>query len=233
MMTDKDIKVSVIVPVYNAERYLEKCVESICNQTLKELELILVDDGSTDRSSKMCDELQGMDDRIIVIHKINEGAAKARNAGIQKARGQYVAFVDADDFVLPEMYSKLTEYAETNCLDTCFCSWSNYKDGISTPRNETEKDFVVRGRKDTDDFMLESIGPNPEYPREARYFLTLWHAIYSRDIIERHKLEIPNKRTAEDYIFNIKYLCKAESVGYIRGNYYQYVFNNQSVTRGG
>ena len=95
------IKVSIIVPIYNVEKYLKKCVNSIINQTYKSLEIILVDDGSPDRSGALCDRLAEKDSRIRVIHKANGGVSTARNAGIEAATGEYICFVDSDDW-LPE-----------------------------------------------------------------------------------------------------------------------------------
>ena len=102
-------KVSVIVPVYNAEKYLQECVDSILRQTLTDLELILVDDGSTDSSPAICDRYAEQDARVQVIHKPNGRAASARNAGLRAASGEYVAFVDSDDWISPEMYEKMLE----------------------------------------------------------------------------------------------------------------------------
>lgn len=93
--------ISVIVPVYNVEAYLERCVDSILKQTYKELEIILVDDGATDSSGELCDQLAKKDDRIIVIHKKNGGLSDARNAGIDASRGEYLSFIDSDDFIHP------------------------------------------------------------------------------------------------------------------------------------
>lgn len=99
-------KVSIIVPVYNAEKYLRECVESVLCQTLSDIELILVDDGSTDSSPTLCDQYAAQDRRVKVIHKPNGRAASARNAGLRVASGEYVAFVDADDWISPDMYEK-------------------------------------------------------------------------------------------------------------------------------
>ena len=99
--------ISVIVPVYNVEEYVEKCVLSIINQTYKNLEIILVDDGSTDNSGKICDEIAIKDNRIKVIHKKNGGLSDARNVGIDIAKGDYLGFVDSDDYIDPDMYSIL------------------------------------------------------------------------------------------------------------------------------
>lgn len=126
-MEDKIPEISIIVPIYNAEDYLEKCVDSICNQTIRNIEIILVDDGSTDASGALCDKYQVRDDRIVVIHKNNEGQYFARLDGVQIARAEYVGFVDADDWIEPNMYEVLLMYArkydvsvvESGVIDHC------------------------------------------------------------------------------------------------------------------
>ena len=112
-----DAKVSVIVPVYNAEEYLKRCVDSLRNQTLEDIEIILVDDSSTDSSLEICKDFSGKDSRIKVIHKENEGAGMARNAALRVATGKYIGFVDSDDFVEPDMFKSLFEKAEENESD--------------------------------------------------------------------------------------------------------------------
>ena len=99
-----DEKISVIVPVYNVEQYLERCVDSIINQTYKNLEIILVNDGSTDNSGQLCDELAKKDDRIRVIHKKNGGLSDARNVGIDEAEAELIGFIDSDDYIDEDMY---------------------------------------------------------------------------------------------------------------------------------
>lgn len=105
------IKVSVIVPVYNCENFLAECLNSLCNQTLKDIEIILIDDGSEDNSGKICDKYAELDSRVKVIHKVNEGQGIARNIGIEIAKGEYIGFVDSDDWVDSEFYEKLYENA--------------------------------------------------------------------------------------------------------------------------
>ena len=101
------MKLSVVIPVYNVEKYLQECVDSVLNQTLKEFELIAVDDGSTDHSGAILDEYQEKDSRITVIHKENGGLSSARNAGLDIAKGEWIAFVDSDDWVSPETYEEM------------------------------------------------------------------------------------------------------------------------------
>lgn len=105
-------KVSVVVPIYNTEPYLERCMQSLLSQTLKDIEIILVDDGSPDCSPKMCDEYAQKDSRIKVIHKRNAGLGYARNSGLEIATGEYVAFIDSDDYIAPNMYEKLYNTAK-------------------------------------------------------------------------------------------------------------------------
>ena len=105
-------KISIIIPVYNVEKYLKRCVESLTNQTLKDIEIILVDDESTDSSPIICDELAKQDARIKVIHKKNEGAGLSRNVALKIAEGEYIGFVDSDDFVAEDMFESLLNTAE-------------------------------------------------------------------------------------------------------------------------
>ena len=114
--------ISIIVPVYNVEKYLKKCVDSIVNQTYKNLEIILVDDGATDNSGKICDELVELDNRIKVYHKKNGGLSDARNYGVERATGDYIGFVDSDDYIDAEMYEKLYEAIKKENVDVAECN---------------------------------------------------------------------------------------------------------------
>ena len=123
-------KISVIIPVYKVEKYLNKCVESVINQTYKNLEILLVDDGSPDKCPEMCDAWAKKDSRIKVIHKQNGGVADARNIGIENATGKYIAFIDSDDYLNKTMYQKLFEKITTTNSDICMCGFINvYEDG--------------------------------------------------------------------------------------------------------
>lgn len=113
----RDGVISVVVPVYNVEPYLIECLESIINQTYRDLEIILIDDGSTDRSGDICDEYGKKDERIIVIHQSNQGSASAKNAGLRKSSGEYLAFVDSDDFLQEDAYEFMVKQLEEYCAD--------------------------------------------------------------------------------------------------------------------
>lgn len=106
--------VSIIIPVYKVEKYLSKCIESILKQTYFDLELILVDDGSPDKCPEICDTYASKDERVVVIHQKNAGVSAARNAGLEKAKGEYIGFVDPDDWIAPEMYEKMIQAMENS-----------------------------------------------------------------------------------------------------------------------
>ena len=124
------IKISVIIPVYNCKMYLRQCIESVINQDEKNIEIILVDDGSTDGSSSICEEYAKKDKRITFVHKKNEGVSVARNVGLKNAKGKYIAFVDADDYINPKTYSKAFEHMEKNNLDLLIWNYSFDKNGV-------------------------------------------------------------------------------------------------------
>ena len=134
--------ISVIIPIYNVEKYLDKCIQSIVDQTYKNLEIILVDDGSPDNCPKICDEWAGKDKRIKVIHKPNGGVSSARNFGLDAANGKYIGFVDADDIIDVTMYEKLYNSLELNNADISMCSYKHiYEDGaeINLIENNIQK----------------------------------------------------------------------------------------------
>lgn len=141
-------RISVIVPVYQAAGYLEKCVNSIRRQTYQNLEIILVDDGATDGSARLCDKLAEEDARIVVIHKKNEGVSAARNAGIAEASGEYICFCDADDYIEKDMYEYLLNLLESYCADVAVCSgWYEYGPNRARPFESAEKNLVLSGEE--------------------------------------------------------------------------------------
>lgn len=119
-------KVSIVVPVYKVEEYIDRCLDSLLNQTLKDIEIILVDDGSPDNCPKICDEYAQKDARVRVVHKQNEGLGYARNSGMEVAVGEYIAFVDSDDFVDIRMFEELYDVARGNDSDVVYCNIYKY-----------------------------------------------------------------------------------------------------------
>ena len=136
MCVSREDLISVIVPVYNMEQYLERCVNSIVDQTYRNLEIILVDDGSIDRSPRMCDEYAAKDGRIKVVHKVNGGLSDARNAGLQVATGTYIGYVDSDDWIEPQMYQRMYEACIEHQAQVAVCRYAKiYRDHVDREGN--------------------------------------------------------------------------------------------------
>lgn len=139
-----ELAISIIVPVYNVEKYLNRCLDSILNQTFTDFELILVDDGSTDNSGIICDEYKTKDNRIKVIHKENGGLSSARNAGLDIARGRYIGFVDSDDFISKDMYQILYNEAEKNKADMIMCEFKKVDKNYEAINNNLYKKSDIK-----------------------------------------------------------------------------------------
>lgn len=163
---------SVIVPVCKVEPYLHRCIDSIRNQTYKNLQIILVDDGSPDKCGKICDEYAELDARIIVVHQKNRGLSGARNNGLRFAEGEYVAFVDSDDWLYPEMYQTLIDMIENNNLDMARCSatWTNGKEEKPI-LPEKDANHLITGKAVFDHYFTEFLCK------------VVWNAVYCREIV--------------------------------------------------
>lgn len=234
----KQPKVSIIVPVYNVEKYLDRCMQSLLGQTLKELEIILVDDGSPDNSPALCDNYESASDNlhwpiIKVIHKINEGLGFARNSGLEIATGEYIAFLDSDDFVDVNMYEQLYLKAKAKDIDVVYCNCNIYKDKKHIyPRKDVEEEVIFRGREAVDDFLLDMIAPLPEYHHDVRYMMSVGHAIYRHSIFMEHRVQFVSERefVSEDIIFDIDFLSHVRSVCYLPDCLHYYVVNPYSLS---
>lgn len=194
----QNAKVSVIVPVYNVEPYLRKCLDSILAQTYQNLEIILVDDGSTDKSGTICDEYAGRDDRIHVIHKENGGVSSARNAGLTAADGEYIGWVDADDWIEPDMYAYLLSCILRYGADIAICS----------RKEEYRKRSVFRGWDE--ERMLnkeEALGLLLENDVLQNF---LWDKLWRRDLYRG--IVFPEGRTFEDIAVMHRLFERAEGV---------------------
>jgi glycosyltransferase involved in cell wall biosynthesis len=226
-------KVSIIVPVYNVEKYFARCMDSLMNQTMKEIEIILVDDGSPDNCPEMCDKYAEKDSRVRVIHKKNDGLGMARNSGLEIAGGDFIAFVDSDDFVNVSMYENLYKIAKEQDYDAVYCGLCFYKDYKNiTPRKEVFTFTTFRGRKEVDSFILDMVGPKPAFKTNIKYLMSSCRAIYSRDVINNKGIKFYSERefVSEDLLFNIDYLTQASAVAYDPSYFYYYCSNEASLT---
>lgn len=209
--------ISIIVPVYNVEQYLEKCVDSIINQTYKNLEIILVDDGATDSSGKLCDELAKIDNRIKVYHKENGGLSDARNYGVERATGDYIGFVDSDDCIDSEMYEKLYEAIRKENVDVAEC---NLK--IIYPDREelfTEQNYYNVCTKQE---YLE------EYLKIEKIFGSACVRLIKSDIAK--KLKFPVGKLYEDTYYAYDLIEKVDRYVIMNNSYYNYLMRENSIT---
>lgn len=229
-----DIKISIIVPIYNVEKYIDRCLDSLVNQTLKEIEIIIVNDKTPDNSMEICEKYAEKDHRIKIYNKDeNEGLGYTRNYGINKANGEFIAFVDSDDYVDKDFYEKLYNKAIETNTDICFGEFKTYnsknENDITTIKIPFKNDV-----ENTKDILYNMILRN----QNERNLLTgyinasVWQAIYTKSIINENNILFISERKylAEDVIFNFEYLMQSKKASFVRGAYYYYCFNESSLT---
>ena len=224
---ERDYLISVIVPVYNVEKYLRQCVESLIDQTYKDVEIILVDDGSKDGSGKICDEYAEKYDFIRVIHKENAGLGLARNTGMESAKGDFVNFVDSDDYLKPDTLEKLVKALNENGADTCVGGYSRFFDGGDFTFSYTPEPACYTAKE----FLPRQMGSLPD--KKDSFRPSVWCSLYSMDIIRKHGVRFPSEREfiAEDMIFDIDYFRYSEKICTAETDGYCYRVNDNSLTQ--
>lgn len=211
--------ISVIVPVYNVEEYLPKCLDSIINQTYKNIEIIIVNDGSTDKSGIICDEYANKDIRIKVIHKENGGLSDARNRGIDIANGDYIGFVDSDDYIAEDMYEYLYDFAVENDLDVAMCSSCDvYKDKIIRPKNF--KSIILEDKEK----IIENIFVN----QHGGSGIGVCNKLFKYNVIKNIRFDFG--KTYEDVYFALKWIGNTNKFGRDSEVKYYYVQREESIT---
>ena len=208
-------KVSVIIPIYNAEKYLRRCVDSVLKQDFEDFELLLVDDGSKDLSGNICDEYAKQDARVRVIHKENSGVSDSRNLAISKARGEYLQFMDSDDWITPDATGLLVRSAMENDCDLVIADF--YR--VIGERLAHKGDIREEGVMSREEFALQMM----EKPADF-YYGVLWNKLYRRDIIKNNGLSMDKDISwCEDFIFNMEYIRHVKNVYVLRVPVYYYV----------
>ena len=208
-------KISIIMSVYNTAAYLHQSVSSIMGQRFKDFELIIIDDGSTDGSSAICDELAAQDERIRVVHKINSGQADSRNIAIKMATGNYVGFVDSDDWIEPDMYEFLYEQAQSSNADAAVCSyWEEYKN-CSKERVNDHVGVFSHDEAYRIYFFCQNV---------TTYLL--WPMLIKRRLLIK---EIPQLRFCEDTAVVLDWISGAEKVVITNKSLYHYRMRKSSV----
>ncbi|WP_279155106.1 glycosyltransferase family 2 protein [Thomasclavelia cocleata] len=216
-----DIDISVIVPIYNVEKYLGKCIDSVLKQTFYNYELILVDDGSYDNSPQICDEYAAKDKRIKVIHIPNCGVAAARNVGLDNVKGKYISFVDSDDFIEETMLEDMFSLIKSNDYELAMCNFRIYREDIDTIRTE---EFSIEGTVLDQKELYEKL-----YAKNGWSYVVLWNKLYKKEIFDNirfpvgkihedeymihHIFEMVNKAVITKRVYyNYRYRCTFDSI---------------------
>lgn len=217
---------SVILPIYNVEQYLERCVCSVEGQSFHDYELILVDDGSTDLSGQICDQLAGRYDNIRVIHKKNGGLSSARNAGTEIARGEYIWWVDSDDWIAPCALSLLYSVAQSGRQDIIKFNHIRVTDEEQVISSIAVPGDYIGGSRLEDLIRLA-------LTRTSKYILSAWSHIYRRQFLVENRLAFVSEREigSEDYLFNLQALLLAENIKVIDVPLYYYEQRMGSLTQ--
>ena len=231
-------KVSVIVPVYNTEAYLARCLDSLLNQTLEDIEIVIVDDGSKADCAALCDELARRDPRIKVIHKKNGGLGFARNTGLEAASGEYVGFVDSDDYVEPTMYQTLYEAAVKHEADLavsgiCFVGGNTFSEGDERLPKSYFDDETPFESTEMRTLLLGVVGALPHEPDDSRYGVSVCKNIFKTAVIREHQLAFLSEREilSEDTVFMVDFIKAATRAVGVPGAPYCYCRNGESLSK--
>lgn len=202
-------KVSVIVPVYNVEKFIDKCVQSLLDQTYKNIEILLIDDESPDGCPQICDRYAAEDSRVKVIHQKNTGQSGARKNGLEHATGTRVAFVDSDDWVMPTMIEEMVAAAEKNAADIVICDWATFNNG------EEHGNIKTQSLKNTssmeqirDEFLMDW---HPSY---------MWNKLYNRKLFK--DIQFPGNIVFQDLFINAEIFCRCKKIYYLPKPFYCY-----------
>lgn len=213
--------VSVIVPVYNAEQTLRRCVTSILEQQFTDLELLLVDDGSTDASGEICDEFAARDARVTVLHQENAGVSAARNHALDQANGTYLQFLDSDDWITPDATRSLVRAAETHHCDLVIADFYRVVGERLSRKGDIDEDGLLT-REEYAAHMMEN-------PADF-YYGVLWNKLYRRELVERYQLRMdPDISWCEDFLFNLEYIRRADRFYALSVPIYYYVKTRGSL----
>lgn len=231
-------QVSIIVPVYNVENYIERCLNSLVNQTFKDIEVITINDGSTDKSLELINKYAKEDIRVSVIDLGDEGVSYCRNLGIEKANGKYIMFVDSDDWIDSNMIEAMYKKAEENKLDLVMCSYiREFKDHSKEKRFNLPEEIIYKEDKVKNELLRKLVGPVKEElsnPEMLDALGTVWGKLYRTDILKENKIKFVDLKeigSAEDTLFNIFTFNYLKKVMFLNKPMYHYWRDNpKSVT---
>lgn len=217
--------VSMIVPVYNAREYIERCIDSILNQEYKEFELLLIDDGSSDGSGEICDTYAAADKRVRVFHKENSGVSDTRNLAIGHAEGKYLQFADSDDWLTQDAMKLMVRAAEESGCDLVISDFYRVVGERVSQKGDIEEDGVLS--------QEEFAGHMMENPADF-YYGVLWNKLYKRELVEQHRLRMDTEISwCEDFMFNLEYIRHAQKIYALHAPVYYYVKRKGSLVNQG
>lgn len=214
----KDL-ISIIVPIYNVEKYLNKCIESIVNQTYENIEIILIDDGSNDNSGIICDEYAKKDNRIIVVHKENGGVSSARNKGLKIAKGEWISFVDADDWIEQTFCQTLLNKVTQEQADIALCGYNRITDNRIEKINANNQEVFLN----SNEYLVKSLNPQTGF---GFCHMKLIKKEVLKSISFNERIEV-----GEDALFNIQLSTYIKKAVFLKQPLYNYRINNQSVVK--
>lgn len=218
--------VSVIIPVYNVEKYLPWCIQSVLNQSYPYFELILIDDGSTDNSSEICDEFAQTDSRIRVIHKENQGVSASRNKGIDEAKGDFIVFVDSDDLIQKRMLQKMVRAMTCYQTDLAICGYERFRDKWQQRHRLSPYSLVIMQSK----LELASVYKTPA---TNMFGVSIWAKMYRADLIREQNIRFHEDiNYEEDCVFNLDYFRYVTTTAVLRDYFYRYRQLDVSLSKG-
>lgn len=221
----KSLKISVIIAVYNEEKYIFRCIESVINQTYKNIEAIIVDDGSTDKTAEIVKKMMINDKRIKYFYKKNEGQGIARNYGINCAQGEYITFLDADDFLENNMFEKMIKSSDNGLVDSIITNWSLvYSDGSKISQDIGLLEKVYRNDEIKNIILPNIIATSFEEHRNINISGSVAKTLFKLSIIKNNKILFPSEKKyiSEDVIFNVLFYQFAKSTYILDENLYNY-----------
>jgi len=219
-LSDIKVKISIVVPLYNMEKIFNICMESLLKQTIEDIEIIIIDDGSTDNSGRMADEYAETNQNVVVVHQENGGLSAARNTGIDRAEGKYIAFVDSDDYVAHDMMKVLYDEAEVNSADLAICNF--YRDNIATADKSEVKGFAKAGLYDNKEALKMFLA--------RRITGHAWNKLFRRRIFIERNIRFPVNRLYEDFPTIGKFLVFSQTIVCVDRPLYYYVQRVGSIT---
>lgn len=213
--------ISIIVPIYNIETYLSRCIDSILNQTYQNMEVLLIDDGSSDGSTEICDEFAKMDERVTVIHQKNGGLSSARNCGIDASHGEYIMFVDGDDYIEPDMCEKLHFALLQNKSEIAVCSINHEMEDGEAVLSMNDAAPLFDGTLDREEYFLKMLGAG------YWYWIVAWNKLYRKELFE-HVQYPPDKLHEDEFVIH-RLIFNCTKIAVISDRLYHYVQRSGSI----